>query len=402
VIGFMGTEQSMLAARLELRQVLVAAVPHSENLGDQVIADCTAYLISKLAPGVEINHLDFAGRTTRDDESVFRGSRLLSVFLSFPAWVRPLGVLTVLPSVLLVRHGRTWSEAIRGADAIIVGGGQLLQDVDLNFPVKLALFGSLVAKRRKYFTLFAVGVDDSGSWLGRVLLKRFLLRGRMRHASCRDELSRAALVRLAGGEVSPPELAPDPALFASEIYEPAALERGLIGINVASPQELASAAFEPKYFSIDSLSSLWLSLIAALSERGNRILLFTNGSRTDQRFAQRIGDLAGPSSAIRVAPRPTSPLELVRLITSCEGLIAHRLHACILGTAYGRKVVPLTWDKKVPAFFSLFGESNKCIAPASATADRIIATLEDPVPASRGAELNKLRLQTLRVLEKAL
>src|SRR6056297_2960110 len=117
---------------------------YSPNLGDGVIADCLAYGLRARRPGVEVTHVDLSGR--RDFGHVtIRGRRLL------------LAVLHVLPRALrLPLAERKLNRIVDGvapewraaaaADLAVIGGGQVLSDSSLNFPVKIGRAARMIAE----------------------------------------------------------------------------------------------------------------------------------------------------------------------------------------------------------------------------------------------------------------
>ena len=67
--------------------------------------------------------------------------------------------------------------------------------------------------------------------------------------------------------------------------------------------------------------------------------------------------------AITDAPPPGTPAELAAIISQLSGVVAHRLHACILAYAFRRPIVGLGWDRKLESFFQSVG-LDPCFLPA--------------------------------------
>lgn len=388
-----------------IRNLLVVGVPFSENLGDQLIASCTRHLIQQEYPKLQVEFLDLSGRKLRNDSSVFRHKVVVALFYRVPPVLRRAVVAAVLPPYLLLRHACRWSRSVRTADFILVGGGQLLQDINLNFPFKLFLITHIAERLSRTVSIFAVGADARTSRLGQALLRRVLGSATVRGASCRDDASREAFSILARQPLSTPRLAPDPALFAPFIYEENARQPGLVGLNITSPAELASAASNPAEFTEKRLLQFWQQVVDSVTRSGSQVLLFTNGAPLDQAFADLLlNSLVTDKETYRpkLAARPQRSSELVKLITRCDSIVAHRLHACILAAAFQRRLVGIAWDPKVSSFFSLLGESNACLVPAKASGDAVLKLLAHGVPIARHARLTDLRSLTIGALHEAL
>jgi len=98
-------------------------------------------------------------------------------------------------------------------------------------------------------------------------------------------------------------------------------------------------------------------LIELLLDDGQHVVLFCNGAREDQAFAERIrasvaSRRVDTSGTLDISLRPEYPGELIRIIQSMDVILAHRLHACIAAYALAIPHVGLDWDRKVEGFFN--------------------------------------------------
>src|SRR5690606_19882842 len=59
--------------------------------------------------------------------------------------------------------------------------------------------------------------------------------------------------------------------------------------------------------------------------------------------------------------RPASPLDLYHQISNVDYLITMRMHAGIIGQAYGKPVSTLIWDDKIPGVWQEAGDKRVAI-----------------------------------------
>ena len=115
-------------------KIVVFNVKFSENLGDGILAQCLEKALCRDG-GIEVDTIDLAGRVHFGATSPHRRSavRVLHVL---PSFARRLAVTQALRSKLR-ELGDEWDRKISAADAVVLGGGNLFQDDDLNFPLKI-------------------------------------------------------------------------------------------------------------------------------------------------------------------------------------------------------------------------------------------------------------------------
>ncbi|WP_170975711.1 polysaccharide pyruvyl transferase family protein [Rhizobium sp. FY34] len=350
------------------KSLVICTLRYSDNLGDGVIADSLAHLVEKVRPGLTIRHLDMAGRTA------FLSSgpgQQKAIYYRTPAALRPLLVLVAWPIAMRPKVERAWRAALPEGDfALVFGGGQMLSDIALNFPLKFHLIGRLAAGRGAPLAVGAVGVTSNWSWLGRRLFRRVLLDPATRWVGVRDATSRASIIE------SVPELADrcrltvDPAVWASDVYErsartddPAAIP---IGLGISHPIELATQAEDAAAFSVEGTGYFWCSLAERLIGNGYTPVLFTNGAAEDEAFLSKVaGSLSDhvATGRVRVLPRPTTPADLIANLSTLKAVVSHRLHANIICFSLGIPTVALVWDGKVRAFAEAAQRAKWCAEP---------------------------------------
>jgi polysaccharide pyruvyl transferase WcaK-like protein len=349
--------QSLTMLSGSIMKVVTFNVKYSPNLGDGVIAECLEAELERRLPDVSIEALDLAGRTDRDSPAR-SGRRVLALkaLQMMPAFLRDVLVEAILRLQMRRKCQPAWREALRDADLAIVGGGQLIQDGDLNFPVKLSIMAAECKRNNVPIALFGLGVAESRSERGAALISSLLHADQLVFAGVRDGDSAR---RLRQRRVKDVVVTPDPGLLASHVWPSSVRrqrKRPVIGVGMTHPVILQHHG-EGK--SDDTtIMDLYRSLIRRLLASGYDVTCFSNGAREDQTCLDRVvGSFRGDDGLTR-APDCRTPRELAELVGSFDAIIAHRLHACILAYSYRVVHVGLSWDPKLAAFFANVGRSR--------------------------------------------
>jgi len=378
-----------------MTKIRLLNVKYSPNLGDGVIADCLEHELARIRPGWDVGSVDLAGRTEFAAGGDSGRGLALSVLSALPEEPRRQAMAALVRVLIARRYRGVWARALAGTDAVILGGGQLLSDVGLNFSQKVhhCLAEAETAGARA--AIFAVGVSHPWTEVGRrQFLDAFESIG-LAHVAVRDAGSQANWARHTAGTGLPPAgLCRDPGLLAASAYGPAeagAREgrtegRPRVGVGVVHPHTLAHHGGDSAPTPAEALR-FWTELAGHLSTAGYEVRFFTNGAGDDEAFLTKImaGLDARLAGAVSRAPRPLRPETLVAEIAGMDALVAHRLHANIVAYAYAIPSVGLGWDAKVPAFFASIGRGEFALdasppdaAVVATAAARALATPVDP------------------------
>ena len=80
-------------------------------------------------------------------------------------------------------------------------------------------------------------------------------------------------------------------------------------------------------------------------------IIYTNGLKADNEFAKKLCEKYNYNKERLILP--TSPEELIEVISGFKGAIATRLHSCIVAYSLNVPIIGLVWNKKL----KMFGES---------------------------------------------
>lgn len=345
-------------------QIALANVRYSPNLGDGLLAECLEGELARLLPQAEFVALDLAGRLDYGPGPAWRGF-MLTVLMRLPGALRRLATRAML-ALTMAKHRKRFAAQLARCDGVVLGGGNLLADTDLNFPIKIA--GLLCAAPPALPAhVFAVGVSRNWSGLGTRYFRRAFDHVDLRTVSVRDAFSLAAL-RAQAPEFAarPVAIVRDPGLLAARHYpRQAPLREGEIGLCITDPLALRyhGSAIDP------AALAQWYGAVAAnLADQGRPVLLFTNGSPEDRTFLRTHVDAwrQGRGDLITAAEEPGRPADLIATVTRCTLVVAHRMHACIAAHAFAIPTIGLRWDPKLDAFFASTGRED-CVIDCEAT-----------------------------------
>lgn len=327
-------------------------VKYSANLGDGLIAAAMEDGLSR--SGVAVETCDLAGRRGFGDQTLQNRKLALAILHALPPGFRG-AVVEARLRPKLEALAPAWRAVIASSDHVVIGGGHLFQDGDLNFPLKIGAVLDLAREQAKPVSVHAVGVTDAWSARGRELFHR-LLGCDVGQITVRDADSQRAWARhFRGTRLEQVGIAPDPVIgYRAEPAE----SSGHVALGVTHPRVLAYHGT-----SAPRIRQFYTAILRELAARGRTVTVFSNGATEDEQqvdaiFAEpAIRRLTDGGKIIRAAA-PRQPDDLVTATAPAAVVIAHRLHANILAYALGTPSIGLAWDPKLDSFFKLTGRSD--------------------------------------------
>ncbi len=353
-------------------RIAICSEIFSPNLGDGVIADCLMWLLKQADPDASFTLVDLSGRAGFAVEKEVRtpGGWMHAVHqtLSRAQLYRKAAAMPTWFCCQRKKINRRWRDKLGDCDLVLIGGGQLLMDNELRFPLRIHEMVRLCNRTGKNVGCYACGVGDNWSRLGLYFLKGALTDQKMLWVSVRDKRSCHTLKSLLAENEFECVLSVDPAVFASQAYQiKRNPESNLIGLNISAPKVFirqSTACSNP--FSNRKLKRFWLELIHLLMGGDRQVVLFTNGAPDDHDFAADIISTCSLKSGSKrpyLLEKAHKPRELVAQVSQLQAVIAHRLHANIIAYSLGIPSVGLTWDRKVAEFGKSTGRSKYYLSP---------------------------------------
>jgi polysaccharide pyruvyl transferase WcaK-like protein len=356
---------------------------HGTNLGDRLIADCLERELQAQDPTIEVTHADLAGRT-QPGTGGGRRRLALGVLENLPRPLRRL-VATVALRRLERRHLRPfWRRLLADADAVVLGGGQLLADHDLNFPIKVSAALDEASARHLPVAVYALGVACGWSTKGRTLFGEALSRSKPIFSSVRDQRSFGCWSHQLGPfRVAPPSIVVDPAMLTVRHFPNDARNAAdaPVALCITSPRALSY--HDGGHDMPAAIDDWYVALVRELAGRNHPLRIFSAGAPEDAAFLDRLAPRLLEATAQRcvIDAALNDTATLAKLIADCRVMIAHRLHACLPAASYGIPFIGLAWDPKMQALFEMLGVPERLVSPARSSAVEI-ADLVDHVIAA--------------------
>lgn len=361
------------------RRVVVFGEIFSENVGDGVIFDCLRHGLNTC--GVEVFPADFSMRNGYSSGQ----SRSDAHTSSFPRKLARYAVrrsLTIRRMITLVKWWtggrasfiRKYTPVVQAMDGVIIGGGQLLVDRQLGFPLKIGAVIHMARTASKPLAVFSCGADARQGLIARIIYRRLLRYSR--HNTVRDRMSARSLLAICRD--ANVEIHPDIGFLAADVYSTIAASRESrkLGINVMPYETVAAFSTGVRAASRNEFIQFWIQLIDTALASGWEIDILTNGDHGDFEFARTIHEKFEDEPRVRLAQRPTTPDELIGLLAGIEALITSRMHAGIVAYSLGKTVVPLVWDEKVRGVWKEAAPSVNLVEfDDTVQIDNIISTL---------------------------
>lgn len=355
-------------------KIALINVRFSPNFGDGLLAECLEAELAREMPEASFVSVDLAGRTGYGHGPRWR-RMAMQTLMAAPAPLRRVASRFALQHIS-AKLEQGFARALADCDAAVLGGGNLLADIDLNFPVKISKALAAYGGDRPV-AIFAVGVSHNWSAEGASLFRTAFDQARLVHVSVRDGNSHRALQaqapQLQGHEIA---VVRDPGLLAAHNYaaRPAGHDR-VIGLCVTDPLALR---YHGGTANSDAVRDWFGGIAAQLAAAGHRVTLFTNGGQEDRHFlASNAAAWCAPyPHRITVAPEPERPADLVGTIAGCALVIAHRMHACIAAHSFGVPTIGLRWDPKLEAFFAIADRSDYLFTAGEDPVEQVVASAE--------------------------
>ncbi|MFT4050885.1 MAG: polysaccharide pyruvyl transferase family protein [Microbacterium sp.] len=269
-------------------------------------------------------------------------------------------------------------KSISTSDVVVFGGAPLFNYTYQSFYLRTIRTLELAQEYGVPVLFSSIGVEPFDPNNAKSLeLKKALALPCVRQITTRDDVDSAR--RYVEGTGVPVAHVADPAVLADIVFRkltsaltPPPRERKKIGLVVTragifKDNKIAFTAAKQKAF--------WLDTIALLESRGYDVRLFTTGHFSDEVFLDNMVRKDGVPLG-KAAVTVNSPEELITELSTCDGVIAYRLHASITSFALGVPSVGLSWNFKVPYFYDSVGYRHRALDPADWTAEKAVSAIE--------------------------
>jgi polysaccharide pyruvyl transferase WcaK-like protein len=332
--------------------ILHIGIFHSSNYGDYLISRNLSLHLKQLNQHSSI--IDFGLKTdlqpqnysaaTADKMNVWRlRLKKNKCFFLCYTWFKA--------KIEQLSHKKRVIALLKQTKTVFVGGGNLLNGLDLYFPTRIAFFIKQAQRYHCRIVIFSVGVGPFHFPMAKKMIQK-ACRG-IPLIYVRDTYSKDQLAQIYQGQIIQ---VPDPA-FIGESLSPFLSEKiekpadVLLGINVMP-------LFHPIYFpdgSIDrylTFIGFFAELIITISNHfpSIRFIFFSTEKRDYFALTDIFKKL--PSSLPKTICNYQNCTELEQQMQHFSAIIGCRLHSLIIGQSHGIPAFGLSWQGKIAAFFS--------------------------------------------------
>lgn len=337
-------------------KILFVNEAQGDNLGDQAIYKGIVSLFSTFKNvdliQVQLSFNSGSNKLVKESQDNLRFIKKNKYIHSIVLFIR-LFLLNFFRLIPLFNH-------IRRSELVIFGGGSLLINNKLVFPINLLFISSLCRLLRVPYGVAGVSTRKIESELAKKIIKIFLKKSSFNYV--RDIRSQQLCEHQFLIHV---DILPDFALLLkNDARDP---KEKSIAVNIMGRQIHG-------FFSDDEKFENYVNSICELiiSNRNEKLILFTTGEHTDIDTARIIKNkvLAFDDTILMELVNPSNIDELYKIYKS-EVVFATRLHSSIIGLALGCRVVCFNWDEKVDGFFEYLNLKSCLIQPYDVFSSRL-------------------------------
>lgn len=364
-----------------MKKIVFVGLINDTNLGDKIIADCTKHIFLQQEVDIQAVDLDLMSTKTLFNSII---NKIFSRF--FPAKCL---------QTIINKSSKLYKSSIKDADCVVmVGGGMIKYKYQGLTPYVCGLIKAAMELNIP-IVLNSVGVEGYSDTDVRCrILKKYLNSSTVMAITTRDDFELLTNKWLEGNSRIYTKLVADSAVWANEVYGIEKNETSqVIGVGLIRGEIFRDYNID---FSKKEVIELYSSIIEELERRNIQYKLFTNGFKEDYDLAKEVCENISRIDLIDEIYHPKDSKELVAIISEFRGVIAARLHACIISYSLEIPVIGLTWNDKLPLFGTQIGYRERFIESDNFKAKIIVDKLEKSLQENynQGAMLDyKMRIK---------
>ena len=326
------------------------------NCGDPLLFDCSGWMCREVTSGeAEVKYLDFWGRdakatgiSSQNMKSFVRGFVASLVKKLAPITANKIRKFFFERSLEWKKIQDYYLRELQDVDMVIVmGAGTIKYDVRTDFGPYYKLLIESVKKLNREVPVFVscVGIeskyraDDARCRYFSEVLSDPIVKG----ITTRDDIDE--LRKYIHNNQTAVRKVADIATWSSDCYNIRKSNSETIGVGIIVYRRFIEFN---KGITKDQYEQEILKIVSCLDKQGKAWKFFTNGDLEDTEYARYICALSGnPPERLLV---PTSPKELVEIVSGFKGIITSRLHSCITAYSLGIPFVAICWNNKLKYF----------------------------------------------------
>lgn len=346
-------------------RIAVCGEYYSSNLGDPIIVESMVYMTKQIYPNADIKIIDLDARNKIKNRKIklqYNNINNKKNIIKKPVLLKSLKGLIKWIIKDKKRVKSYFKNELSNIDLLIIAGGQLLMNNNLNFPLRLNLLINQAEKNGIPVIFNSCGVQNyKKNSYGKYLISKTLNNKYVKVATTRDDIDMLRSYIKDNNKIVEKNV--DVAVWCNKAYSIEKVDNSnVIGLGV-----IAHVAYEKYYerttdksyyITEEELYSFWMNIIELFNREGIEWKIFCNGSEQDYEFGYILLKRLGYSDTElnnKIVQRPTEPVELVKQISEFKTIISHRLHSHIVAFSLGIPIIGLIWDKKTLDFAEMIG-----------------------------------------------
>lgn len=349
------------------KRVVVVGEVFSANLGDYAIFDSLKkILISKDIDAIPLdlsfrksfsNHNSLMDTSSKDKSSL---KPTLVSRLKSSSFTQYLISRVIWYFSVKAKSDQYWDSLIKASDGVIIGGGQLITDSTSFFSPKLDQIVKIAQRNNKPFAIVGCGVGDNIGEKARSVYEKILKQAT--YVSFRDQGSINKVQSFIDNKTSL-NVYPDLAFaLDASINDLLNKKEMACGFNVMPLSVFKKYDAQLEDMDESDYLLFWKRVVKSAIDEKMRVVLMTNGNPHDYECAKTIHRaLLDDCIDVTLFDRPKQPRELYEQIGQVDYLVAMRMHAGIIGQAFGKKVATIVWDTKIPDVWKVVGGESTVI-----------------------------------------
>lgn len=321
-------------------KILHVGLNDCSNIGDQAITDCLADIF-KRSDKLEYSFWQLNYRTQSTENGEFQSSRKGRIISLFREVRLVKYAYEIILPVFKWKYYWGFYKAARNNDKVVIGGGNIVMDIDILFPLHLFILSIITHIAGAKCGLLVAGVGPLDTTAGKLLCGAFIRR--LDFIIVRDEKSKKIAYNFAMG--TPIKVLPDPVFYVKDLLdvdlEHRAGNKVLMSVFPYGCSRVSHNSSSDNHQLYLSLMCTYYDQMVALGYKDISILV-TDKAR-DQSVAN---DLLGMRNFSEILI-PRTVKELNSSIASAGFLIATRMHPAIIAASFNTPFIALAWQDKV-------------------------------------------------------
>lgn len=346
-------------------KVLIFGISNISNIGDNLIAETTDYLVKLSKPEVDICHRDLFLRWRNLTGSHRLFALLLTVIRVFCEKIKFYRLSELAFSA---QHTSYYKNTLKNADCCIVTTGMLKYSSQAH-GYMYSVLCRISDEMGVPVLLNAKSIQTGNSKDKRFIRLKTAINRKNIRINTRDGVDGVRILK-EHYNIENANYVGDPALWSMEMHKIETKEKTIeVGVNLIRPSIYQDYG---QKISAERVKRLYREICDELTSRGYRWAFFCNGMEDDYNWAL---DLINSNKGYDFIP-PNTTKELIQTISSFNIIIGFRLHACITAVAMDVPVVGMIWDSKSRYFAKSMGLNHYFVEPNQLDARHIVDLVE--------------------------